>query len=235
MCVLFFFQAEDGIRDLIVTGVQTCALPIDRKSTRLNSSHDQISYAVSLDRKSTRLNSSHDQISYAVFCLKKKKKKNIRLNKPKHTYCLSGTRDPLALLEVHAENPDPTRPLRSRFNRCCFFFFFLMIRRPPRSTLFPYTTLFRSPAISISLLTTHRPPSSGGLWPEDRKSTRLNSSHDQISYAVFCLKKKNKPRSDGQLGQPLPRPSVPVTHAPPRGLSTMVLGARCCEAAVSAE
>src|SRR2546421_767635 len=59
-------QAEDGIRDLIVTGV-------DRKSTRLNSSHDQISYAVfCLDRKSTRLNSSHDQISYAVFCLKKK-------------------------------------------------------------------------------------------------------------------------------------------------------------------
>src|SRR3989475_1660208 len=48
----------------------------DRKSTRLNSSHSQISYAVSLDRKSTRLNSSHSQISYAVFCLKKKK--NIR-------------------------------------------------------------------------------------------------------------------------------------------------------------
>src|SRR3989454_6294643 len=83
----FFFQAEDGIRDLIVTGVQTCALPIDRKSTRLNSSHDQISYAVffltgvqtcalPIDRKSTRLNSSHDQISYAVFCLKKKNTTN---------------------------------------------------------------------------------------------------------------------------------------------------------------
>src|SRR2546421_6416136 len=67
-------QAEDGIRDLIVTGVQTC----DRKSTRLNSSHDQISYAVfCLDRKSTRLNSSHDQISYAVFCLKKKNKHGV--------------------------------------------------------------------------------------------------------------------------------------------------------------
>src|SRR2546421_6231734 len=73
---LFRSQAEDGIRDLIVTGVQTCALPIssrDRKSTRLNSSHDQISYAVfCLDRKSTRLNSSHDQMSHPVFCLKKK-------------------------------------------------------------------------------------------------------------------------------------------------------------------
>src|SRR2546421_5910763 len=54
-----------------------------------------------------------------------------------------------------------------------FFLFFLMIRRPPRSTLFPYTTLFRS------LNSSHK-----------QKSTRLNSSHDQISYAVFCLKKK---------------------------------------------
>src|SRR2546428_4173640 len=68
-------------------------------------------------------------------------------------------------------------------------FFFLMIRRPPRSTLFPYTTLFRSwramwrrGGPPFCLLTRAR---------EDRKSTRLNSSHDQISYAVFCLKKKN--------------------------------------------
>src|SRR5260370_2360926 len=57
-CLFFFFQAEDGIRDDLVTGVQTCALPIDRKSTRLNSSH-QI-------------------ISYAVFCLKKKKEQGRR-------------------------------------------------------------------------------------------------------------------------------------------------------------
>src|SRR2546426_5849767 len=91
-----------------------------------------------------------------------------------------------------------------------FFFFFLMIRRPPRSTLFPYTTLFRSldaskmPAEYAAL----------GFLPADwsaldsvaaegadRKSTRLNSSHLVISYAVFCLKKKknsllhNKPSS----------------------------------------
>src|SRR3989454_4719693 len=72
------FRSEDGIRDYKVTGVQTCALPIDRKSTRLNSSHLVISYAVfCLDRKSTRLNSSHLVISYAVFCLKKK---STRLN-----------------------------------------------------------------------------------------------------------------------------------------------------------
>src|SRR5215510_10801340 len=68
-----------------------------------------------------------------------------------------------------------------------FFFFFLMIRRPPRSTLFPYTTLFRSPG-------GYCPPVAlgGGApgAPGDRKSTRLNSSHVAISYAVFCLKKK---------------------------------------------
>src|SRR2546430_4628460 len=64
-----------------------------------------------------------------------------------------------------------------------------MIRRPPRSTLFPYTTLFRSPYVR------HSP--NQGAHPRgqtrahgDRKSTRLNSSHSQISYAVFCLKKK---------------------------------------------
>src|SRR2546430_7187026 len=92
------------------------------------------------------------------------------------------------------------------------FFFFLMIRRPPRSTLFPYTTLFRSPAPvrphpgAVACLG----PGGHGLrrlrhdgrdvrgavrravLHRDRKSTRLNSSHSQISYAVFCLKKKKK-------------------------------------------
>src|SRR5258707_9188904 len=85
---------------------------------------------------------------------------------------------------------------------CCLttfalLFFFLMIRRPPRSTLFPYTTLFRSeskfPAplvvvvlgFGVNLLFDH-------LGQPDRKSTRLNSSHANISYAVFCLKKKKR-------------------------------------------
>src|SRR5437868_9621308 len=87
--------------------------------------------------------------------------------------------------------------------RLFFFFFFLMIRPPPRSTLFPYTTLFRS--LCDGALP-HDPPA-GGLarrtaacalrgYPKcarrDRKSTRLNSSHVSISYAVFCLKKKKK-------------------------------------------
>src|SRR3954449_13632355 len=74
--IFFFFQAEDGIRDESVTGVQTWLFRSDRKSTRLNSSHTLISHAVSLDRKSTRLNSSHTLISYAVFCLKKKNTSN---------------------------------------------------------------------------------------------------------------------------------------------------------------
>src|SRR5256885_12249960 len=91
------------------------------------------------------------------------------------------------------------------------FFFFLMIRRPPRSTLFPYTTLFRSAASGATgrLRARGRPAYWGPRLPEepprpavlvgtrvqhaapqDRKSTRLNSSHLVISYAVFCLKKK---------------------------------------------
>src|SRR6202035_5436142 len=76
-----------------------------------------------------------------------------------------------------------------------FFFFFLMIRRPPRSTLFPYTTLFRSELNHLPDRLGAAPwvnLRSDGRWGRDRKSTRLNSSHSQISYAVFCLKKKIK-------------------------------------------
>src|SRR5256885_9410045 len=91
-----------------------------------------------------------------------------------------------------------------------------MIRRPPRSTLFPYTTLFRSLKNVTYLerkdgkrlfLTDYRPPGSDGLGAkffftridEDRKSTRLNSSHLVISYAVFCLKKKTHLPASGRL------------------------------------
>src|SRR3972149_9282152 len=69
--------------------------------------------------------------------------------------------------------------------------FFLMIRRPPRSTLFPYTTLFRSRFVRGEGSRACREGASAGPSPRDRKSTRLNSSHSQISYAVFCLKKKD--------------------------------------------
>src|SRR2546429_6011723 len=98
-----------------------------------------------------------------------------------------------------------------------YFFFFLMIRRPPRSTLFPYTTLFRSLSSEacwrLAYCGTVFRTLSAMSWiaddlandwahaslrdtrlyaAEDRKSTRLNSSHGYISYAVFCLKKKKK-------------------------------------------
>src|SRR2546426_1666126 len=96
-----------------------------------------------------------------------------------------------------------------------FFFFFLMIRRPPRSTLFPYTTLFRSSHEGRHVFrraqprSAHRAPGGvdecrrGVVEPAprvrgaDRKSTRLNSSHLVISYAVFCLKKKKDIPSTG--------------------------------------
>src|SRR3712207_9272469 len=88
-------------------------------------------------------------------------------------------------------------------------FFFLMIRRPPRSTLFPYTTLFRSyvahlvssigtPLDGLRIAVDCANGAASEVGPQalreagDRKSTRLNSSHANISYAVFCLKKKKK-------------------------------------------
>src|SRR3712207_8283858 len=99
-----------------------------------------------------------------------------------------------------------------------FVFFFLMIRRPPRSTLFPYTTLFRSAHGGDAGERSGRRRRAGrrlgagrgrrdaegrqlSAWParlgrRDRKSTRLNSSHANISYAVFCLKKKKKNKQD---------------------------------------
>src|SRR6201990_2481103 len=137
------------------------------------------------DRKSTRLNSSHMSISYAVFCLKKK------------TAFTSEMRDAadvdadISLLDCINEQT------RKRH------IFFLMIRRPPRSTLFPFTTLFRSPgrhtsgscrSIELSAHPIREPDRI------DRKSTRLNSSHMSISYAVFCLKKTHVTLPAGCVG-----------------------------------
>src|SRR3712207_8427380 len=103
-------------------------------------------------------------------------------------------------------------------------FFFLMIRRPPRSTLFPYTTLFRSAvrgllsafsslarriigvstAVGATALTVMPSGPSSPASDLDRKSTRLNSSHANISYAVFCLKKKKLLQDHSLLGVPPP-------------------------------
>src|SRR3712207_7310391 len=103
-------------------------------------------------------------------------------------------------------------PCTARYTSSWLFrssFFFLMIRRPPRSTLFPYTTLFRSPGGGFGDPTEIEPrgpsmrlPHGTAPWWSvtsgaggDRKSTRLNSSHANISYAVFCLKKKEMERT----------------------------------------
>src|SRR2546427_5777247 len=108
-----------------------------------------------------------------------------------------------------------------------FFFFFLMIRRPPRSTLFPYTTLFRSrrsarlhrggggdgQAVGARCAGAQGHPAAHRRARRDRKSTRLNSSHSQISYAVFCLKKKKKKKVHVYGSEPhtVPQP----TRVPP--------------------
>src|SRR5262245_64732981 len=105
-------------------------------------------------------------------------------------------------------------------------FFLLMVRRPPRSTLFPYTTLFRS--VLPHGLADHRADGPGARWgcrkntSRDRKSTRLNSSHLGKSYAVFCLKKKRpcrpgsaRPRSDDRAERrPSPSEAIRRRRAP---------------------
>src|SRR5438132_7492467 len=101
-----------------------------------------------------------------------------------------------------------------------------MLPRPPRSTLFPYTTLFRSsdttdgllqvaPPVfdherNVASLLSPRLRSSRGRRPVDRKSTRLNSSHTVISYAVFCLKKKKKKQQSAQKFRTTPWPHTRI-------------------------
>src|SRR2546430_13303906 len=96
-----------------------------------------------------------------------------------------------------------------------------MIRRPPRSTLFPYTTLFRSRRSGAATGDGGRSGRAAGArhLARDRKSTRLNSSHSQISYAVFCLKKKKTKRVEDKFRRKRPRhtraprdASSPVLH-----------------------
>src|SRR3989442_3068160 len=115
-----------------------------------------------------------------------------------------------------------TIPLHPRSSLCFLFFFFLMIRRPPRSTLFPYTTLFRSPCHHWRKSCRPARSPSGPWWARDRKSTRLNSSHVRISYAVFCLKKKKH----FQGLQKKPRARIRVT-ASSRSITGRLLRDQC--------
>src|SRR6202050_5803368 len=99
-------------------------------------------------------------------------------------------------------------------HQCTVVFFFLMIRRPPRSTLFPYTTLFRSVFDPCSRRAIHAPMGGPAIrFDLDRKSTRLNSSHGSISYAVFCLKKKDDTLHHQTAGAAR---GAARRHAPPR-------------------
>src|SRR6266487_4613660 len=105
--------------------------------------------STSPDRKSTRLNSSHPSISYAVFCLKKKKKKkNKDYHKKKKKKYKIKIINIIYYIFFFLSLSHFSILFIFSYSILFFFFFFLMIRRPPRSTLFPYTTLFRSAAAS---------------------------------------------------------------------------------------
>src|SRR5580693_8923353 len=148
------------------------------------------------DRKSTRLNSSHSSISYAVFCLKKKKDNERNF--------LFHNQDGKSIDEVgvealvaYTEGGVPVSSMGVDFrdwNNDGKSIFFLMIRRPPRSTLFPTRRSSdlgqRHHDARARVGGEHQPDRILPVADRDRKSTRLNSSHSSISYAVFCLKKK---------------------------------------------
>src|SRR5215207_3302613 len=141
------------------------------------------------DRKSTRLNSSHEWISYAVFCLKKKNKQNaldvsrtdaqipqtIRVRSDHHSLCSCRT-------TIFA----------SPYMAALLYFFFLMIRRPPRSTLFPYTTLFRSPPTPPSACwwTPPSPRRSCRWWRSEEHTSELQSRVDLVCRLLLEKKKK---------------------------------------------
>src|SRR5277367_6483784 len=135
------------------------------------------------DRKSTRLNSSHITISYAVFCLKKKKKEILLDEADDETR------------SARADQPPSQRNecLRGANNPLLRFFFFLMIRRPPRSTLFPYTTLFRSRLLGVAArrVDRHCRDLPGSCVPRSEEHTsELQSHHDLVCRLLLETKKK---------------------------------------------
>src|ERR1022692_1133787 len=145
------------------------------------------------DRKSTRLNSSHLVISYAVFCLKKKNKTSSRATEsktnsnPTSARQYTGPPTSLWLLNVSCR----WKAVRCG-PRCLVFFFFLMIRRPPRSTPFPYTTLFRSRRSGLPERRTPHP----GKTPSGSKRSEEHTSELQSPCNLVCRllleKKKNR-------------------------------------------
>src|SRR3954465_15225818 len=189
-----------------MTGVQTCALRSEEHTSELQS-HDNIVCRLLLEKKNQEGERNHSSPPPPPF-----------LSRPVRR-CRSRRRG----------GPQRWGWVFSRCGRRWLWcFFFLMIRRPPRSTLFPYTTLFRSgrrprcrrPATNDSLAFRR------STKTQDRKSTRLNSSHTIISYAVFCLKKNKNSgitcTTNGGAFDPLPpvtllRCTVRGCPAPPCG------------------
>src|SRR4051795_13182283 len=170
---------------------------VDWSSARLNSSHTLISYAVfwSSDVRSEEHTSELQSHSHLVcrLLLEKKKKAIAQAGGSQRT--LRGSSRGAVEARLHCSTPavfprlwsPPRSPVRSRP-----FFFFLMIRRPPRSTLFPYTTLFRSRHGPVRQEPSRRPQRVRTDRPRLQIGrAHVNSSHTLISYAVFCLKKKN--------------------------------------------
>src|SRR6516165_10152987 len=145
------------------------------------------------DRKSTRLNSSHSQISYAVFCLKKKSTR-------------ASLQVSLKLATADLRQVTNRPPPRSKLAICCWrwalfslsnlrssVFFFLMIRRPPRSTLFPYTTLFRSRCDRRTTTEAHiRPLRPDGTPLRSEEHTSELQSQSNLVCRLLLEKKKQK-------------------------------------------
>src|SRR5277367_240340 len=143
-------------------------------------------YSRPIDRKSTRLNSSHITISYAVFCLKKKNQRHARDSSRENTCRTAHRPRPPYISLLPAARKCPTG-----FS----FFFFLMIRRPPRSTLFPYTTLFRSRARVWRAIGRALPrcPAASSAAParSEEHTSELQSHHDLVCRLLLEKKKKN--------------------------------------------
>src|SRR5574343_182340 len=147
------------------------------------------------DRKSTRLNSSHITISYAVFCLKKKKITKLKLvknikKKIKQNKKVIKRRKISIKSTIHDNQYFFTIFIIKKK----IFFFFLMIRRPPRSTLFPYTTLFRSDGIHHIFIDPAAPPSERfkAVWVRSEEHTSELQSHHDLVCRLLLEKKKTK-------------------------------------------
>src|SRR5260364_119582 len=162
-----------------------CAAPVHHATRRI----ERLA-----DRKSTRLNSSHQIISYAVFCLKKKK------HGESHTYTskiITGKALTYINKSQHNRHTPPSSdmtPCVKRLpNATLLIFFFLMIRRPPRSTLFPYTTLFRSREWIGRPRSLRSPPGRGadhGAWQRSEEHTSELQSPDHLVCRLLLEKKK---------------------------------------------